>query len=243
MSYLFHILLTQPLFNILIFFYNTIAFRDLGIAIILLTIFIRIILFPVFRKSMRYQAMMQIVQPKLKAIQEKHKNDRTKQTEAMLALYKEHNVNPFSGILLLFAQLPILLVLYRIFLRYLTPAAFTNLYPFVHAPSTLNTSFLGLINLGEASILMVAFAAIAQYFQGKLSLPKRAPGEAPTQAERMGRQMIFIGPLLTILIFWRLPSAVGLYWLASSLFSIGQQIIINKEIALWKTQNPLFKKS
>jgi YidC/Oxa1 family membrane protein insertase len=230
MTNFFHTILFQPLFNALIFFYNTAAFGDIGIAIIILTIAIRFILYPLFRKSLRYQALMQRIQPKLKEIQEKHKQDKAKQTEAMLALYKEHQVNPFSGFLLLLVQLPILIVLYRLFFGWLNSEHFSWLYPFIHAPKVLNLSFLGLINLNGPSMLMVVAAAIAQYAQGRLSLPRKKKSEW-SDAERMSARMLALGPVLTVVIFARLPSAVSLYWLTTSLFSVVQQIMVNRELS------------
>ncbi len=232
-SSFFYAILYQPLANGLIFFYNTVAAQDLGIAIIFLTLAIRFILFPFFHKSARQQTIMQHLQPKLKAIQQEHKADRAKQTEAMMALYKEHQVNPFSGILFLLIQIPVLITLYHIFLSSLSPEAFAPaLYSFVHLPEAFNTTFLGLINLSSKSIVMVVLAAIAQFFQGKLAAPKRPDPKAPLSTqEQIGRNMIYVGPLLTIFIFFNFPAAVSLYWLASSLFSIVQQIVINKSLA------------
>src|ERR1700710_1498116 len=152
----FYLVLYQPLVNALVFLYDTVALHDLGLAIIFLTILIRLLLFPLFHKSARQQTVMQRLQPKLKAIQEEHKEDRAKQTEAMMALYREHQVNPFSGILFLLVQLPVLITLYHIFLSSLSAQAFAAaLYHFVPAPNTLNTSFFGLINLSSRSIVMV----------------------------------------------------------------------------------------
>lgn len=232
-SSFFYTILFQPLTNALVFFYNTIAFHDLGLAIIFLTIAIRLLLFPFFHKSAKQQTVMQYLQPKLKAIQVEHKADRAKQTEAMMALYKEHQVNPFSGFLFLLIQIPVLITLYQIFLKSLSPEAFAPaLYSFVHLPDAFNATFLGLINLGSRSILMVVAAALAQFFQGRLARPKRADPKAPlTSQEQIARNMMYVGPLLTIFIFYNFPAAISLYWLASSLFSIVQQIVINRSLA------------
>lgn len=229
MSYLYTSLLYNPLLNILIFFYNTIAFGNFGLAIIFFTIFIRIILFPLFHKSARHQVVMQRLQPELKKIEEKHRGDRERQGKEMMALYKEHNVNPLFGFLFLIIQLPILIALYQIFLRSLRPDFFSGLYSFIKHPASLNTSFLGLINLGERSILMVGLAALAQYFQGVLSLPESERGRRETAAEKISRQMVFLAPFMTLIIFYNLPAAVSLYWLVATLFSIFQQIFINKQ--------------
>ena len=234
MSNLFHEILYRPLFNALIFLYQYFSFHDLGIAIILLTIVLRLILFPLFYKGAKDQAILQRLAPKIKEIQTNHKNDREKQSKALLDLYRQHKVNPFSGFLLLLVQLPILIALYRVFLNGFSVETLSNLYSFISFPNSLNYLFLGLIDLNKRNIFIVAAAAVVQYFQGKLSAIKlNKPFKDLTAAERMSRQMIYLGPILTILFlyFFNLPSAIGLYWLTTSAFSVIQQMIINKQIA------------
>jgi YidC/Oxa1 family membrane protein insertase len=228
MTSLFHTILSRPLLNILVFFYNTIAFHDLGVAIILLTLFIRLLLFPFFHKSTRQQRIMQKIQPRIKEIQKLHKEDKVKQTEALMALYAEHGANPFSSILFLIIQLPILIALYRLFLHGLRPEALGELYSFIARPLQISETFLGLINLNGKSILLVVLAAIVQYFQGKIMLPKREPGAPQDPQEAIGRNMVLVGPILTLVILWKLPAAVGLYWVTTSVISIIQQIIVDK---------------
>lgn len=229
MGNFFNIILYQPMFNALVFLYKYVAFEDLGVAIVLLTILIRGILYPLFYHSFKNQTLMQKIQPEIQKIQHDHKNDREKQAQALLALYKQNKVNPFSGFFLILIQLPILIVLYQLFLKGLSPEAFTNLYSFVSAPTEIHNISLGLLDLQSRSILIVVFAAILQYFQGKLSLPKKS-GNDDSPMARMSRNMIFIGPVLSIVILSSLPSAIGLYWLTSSAFSIMQQLIINKTL-------------
>ena len=107
-----------------------------------------------------------------------------------------------------------------------------RLYSFVTSPTEFNTLFLGLLDLEKRSILMVGLAALAQYLQGYLALPKTKKGGDISSAEKIGKQMVFIAPLFTILVLTNLPSAVGLYWLATSVFSIFQQIYINKTVKI-----------
>jgi len=237
MGTIYNLIIYQPLLNTLIFLYKTVAFGDLGLAIIFLTIIIRLVLFPLFQKSVEHQMVMQALQPKLKQAQEAHHGNREKQSQAMLELYREHRVNPFMGFLLLLVQLPILFAVYHIFLKSFTPDVFKDLYSFVVAPAALNPMFLGLINLAKGSTVVVACAAIAQYIQGRTSLRKLAPGEEVSSADRMARNMVLIGPAITILIFYRLPAALALYWFITSLFSIGQQAIVNRKIADGKLGN------
>mgnify|MGYP001590350004 CR=1 FL=1 len=174
---------------------------------------------------------MQKIQPEIQRIQHDHKNDREKQAQALMALYKQHKVNPFSGFFLILIQLPILIVLYRLFLAGLTTESFVNLYSFLTPPAEIHNISLGLIDLKARSIVIVVLAAALQYLQGKLSLPKRsgsAQDDSPTA--RMARNMILIGPVLSIVILINLPAAIGIYWLTSSAFSIVQQLLINKKL-------------
>ena len=233
MTYLYQQILYRPILNLLIFFYQTIAFRDLGIAIILVTVFIRLILYPFFHTGAKQQMLMQRIQPKIKEIQIKHKDDRDQQAKALMELYKEHGVNPFSGMLLLVIQIPILLTFYWVIRSGVGTAQLTGLYSFVASPRSINTIFLGFINLAKPNFILILAAALAQYLQAKLAI-YRSPGSSagpPSQAEKIARQMVFVGPIITILVFYNFPAALGLYWLVTSLFSAAQQYFVNKHLA------------
>lgn len=226
MSYLFHLLLTQPLFNLLVVLYKEVTFGDLGLAIILLTVIIRFILYPIFYKGLKSQMMMQKLQPEIARAQQENKNNREAQAKALMEVYKRNKVNPFASILYIFAQLPILLAVYHIFLKGLTPESFANLYSFIGVPEVVSTQFLGLINVTEPSMIIVAFAVVAQYFQSKTAMAKNTGSKQPPIA----KYMLYVGPLLTLLILPSLPAAVGLYWVTTAVFSIFQQNIINKQL-------------
>lgn len=226
---MFHAILYQPLLNALVFLYQTVSFKDLGLAIILLTILVRVILAPLFYKSAKSQMIMQKIQPHLQKIQHEHKDNKERQAQAMMELYKQHKVNPFSGFLTLLVQLPIFIALYSLFNSF-TKIDFNDLYKFIPRPEQLNSVSFGLINLGNTNIIIVILAAIAQYFQGKLSLPKLDKGRDLSSAEKMSRQMMFIGPVITLFVLWNLPAAVGIYWLVTTVFSLVQQIYINKSV-------------
>jgi len=230
MIYLYHLIFYQPILNALIFFYETAAFRDFGIAIILTTLLTRLILAPLFHKGAHQQAVMQRIQPKIKKIQEIHKDDKEKQTRALMDLYKEHGVNPFSSIFLLIIQIPILIAVYGIIKSGIGSGELGYLYSFIQRPTLINHSFLGILDLGKRSLFLVLLAAIAQFIQARLVIYRDPSGGTPSSAEKMARQMAFIGPLVTIFIFYNLPAAVGLYWLISSVFSIFQQLIVNRSV-------------
>lgn len=231
MSYLFNVYLYNPLLNGLFFLYST--FNDLGISIILLTIIIRFLLYPLFYKSFKNQTLMQKIQPEVQRIQREMKDDKENQAKALMSLYKDNNINPFSSFLLLFVQLPVLIALYRVFLVGINGDLGDILYSFVAHPATLNTVSLGLIDLSKKSMIIVVLAAIVQYWQSSLSFVKNKDQKINPDdvAANIGKNMMYIGPILTVVILGNMPSAVGLYWLTSSLFSVGQQWMINRSLS------------
>lgn len=210
----FKLIIYTPLLYALTWLYGTAAFHDLGVAIVLLTLGIRGLLYPLFYKSFINQTLMQRLQPHIEKIQLDHKNNKEQQAQALMKLYKDHNVNPFAGILLLLVQLPILISLF---------------YVFRFPPAELSPLSLGLIDLAKPSIIIAVLAAITQFFQGRASLPKNTGGQK-SSATQMARQMVYMTPGITLLVLWQLPSAVGLYWLISSIFSWVQQLYINRQI-------------
>ncbi len=229
MSSLFFTVLTQPLFNGLVFLYNTVAFSDLGVAIILLTILVRTLLYPFFYKGLKNQALMQKIQPQIEAVQKEHKENKEEQAKQMMALWKEHKINPFSGFLLLIIQLPILLAIYRVFLTGLNKESLSGLYSFVHTPEILNNSLLGLIDLSERSVIIVILAVAAAYIQGKMALSK-SRANSNSKSAKMAKKMSLLAPGIILIFLINFSSAIGLYILVTTLFSILQQYLINKRI-------------
>lgn len=238
MQQFYHRVFYQPLLNALVVIYQTIGWHDLGLSIIILTIIVRLLLFPFFQKTTRYQMKMQKLQPHIKKIKEKHRGNKEKEVQETLELLREHELSPFSsvlGVLFLIVQLPILIALFQIF-RQINVDITHDLYSFVQAPGALNNSLLGLINLRESSMVLVILAAAGLYIQGKLGLPKIDHAENLSREEKftqqLSRQMVFTGPFVILLIFGLnpVPAAVPLYLVISTAFSIVQQVIISREI-------------
>jgi len=230
---LFRTTLFQPLFNALVFLYQTIALQDLGVAIILLTIAVRIILYPLFHKSAKHQRITQQLQPEVNKIKKDHKDDKEKQTKAIMELYKDNQVNPLTPFLLLLLQLPALFTLYKIFIDGFSEESFSFLYSFVSAPTDFTQTFLGLFSLTDPYIPIVVITAVAQFFQGRLAIArmsKQPKSVDQGQAEKIAKITTFIGPIIAVVVLVRLPAAVAVYWLTSTIFSIIQQIIVNKSV-------------
>lgn len=239
MKELFKNVLLEPLYNALIGIINFLPmWADVGIAVIILTIIVRLILLPLSLKAVRTQVKMKIVQPKLKALQEKYKTNREELGRAMMALYKEEKLNPFASIGLVLIQIPILLALYWVFVGTGLPAIRTDLlYSFINIPDNINMNFLGLADMGANKNLTLALiAAVSQFFQVKFAMPKpMAPADPnkPTFQEDLARsmsvQMKYIFPVITFFISYTLTAVVGLYWIVSNLFTIGQEIYVRKK--------------
>ncbi len=230
MANFFYTVIYQPLFNLLIFLYNIVPVADLGIAIILITIIIKGALHPLGIKSARSQKELQTIQPKVKKLQEKYKDDKETQAKKIMELYKQNKVNPFSGILPLFIQLPILISLFRIFTRGFEDGAMDALYSFIPAPESINYMFLGIIDLSSSNVFLAIIAGVGQFIQMKMSMPvKDNKNEKKDTAKMMQSQMIYFLPGFTFLILLSLPSAVGVYWIITVIFSIFQQYLIKRK--------------
>jgi YidC/Oxa1 family membrane protein insertase len=228
---IFNVLLYKPLFNLLVLLYNNVPGHDFGMAIILLTFIIRIILLPISIKATNSERSLQRIQPKIKEVQDKYKNDKERQAREVLDIYKQEKINPFSGLLLAFIQLPILIALYRVFWQGLNPGELINLYGFVFSPGKINAIFLGVIDLSKANFYLAILAGITQFFQTKMLLPKadKTKSKESEFSDLMQKQMTYFLPVFTVMILLGLPSALGLYWTVSGLFSVAQQYFILKD--------------
>ncbi len=244
MSEFFHAAAYQPIYNLLIFLYDTIPGSDFGLAIIALTIFLKVLLIPLSQKQIESQKKLQEIQPKMKEIQKKYKDNREEQSRAMMAFYRENKVNPFSGCLPLIIQLIVLIVIYRV-LYNISQAGFVVspevLYSFVSNPHEIQRFFLSVLDLSKPSVLLAVMTGLAQYAQMKMminraELKKNALDKSkksskntieekkePDFAEIMTKQMLYVGPALTLFFGITFPSGIVLYWFVSTLFMIAQQ--------------------
>lgn len=228
---IFDAFLYRPLFNLLIIIYNYLPLHDFGLTIIVLTIIIRFVIYPISVKAVSSQKVLQELQPKIQEIQKKYKDDKEKQAKETLELYKKEKINPFSGLFLVIVQLPILIALYRVFWQGLKPEELQKLYSFVANPIHINAMFLGLLDLSKPNIVFAIVAGLVQFFQTKMLLPK-SPKNQPkesTVAAMTQKQMVYLFPFVTVIILFNLPSAMGLYWIISGVFSIVQQYLLLKE--------------
>jgi YidC/Oxa1 family membrane protein insertase len=155
-----------------------------------------------------------------------------KQAAATMEPYKSENISVFAGILPLIIQLPILLALYRVFYAFREGVTLGNglLYSFIPSPQ-INTMFLGILDLVAPSIYLAIIAALLQFVQVKMSMPKIKGGSQKKNdfSQAFQKQMVFLAPLFTLFILLKLPSVLGLYWTVATIFSIAQQYYVIKK--------------
>jgi YidC/Oxa1 family membrane protein insertase len=225
---IFKEVLVYPLLNLLVFIYNYVP--DIGIAIILITVFVRLLLIPSFHKSLKHQHALQKLQPKMAEIREKYKDDKERQAKALMELYSAHKVNPLGACLPLLIQLPILIALYQVFIQSLNGNGLMGIYPFIQAPEQISPMFLNIINLSEKNVILAALAGIFQYLQGRMH--QMPTGGKDSTAAIMSFQMLYVFPIFTFILGAQvLPAGLMLYWIATTLFGIGQHYYFLKKEA------------
>ncbi len=226
MSFLYHNILFRPLFNLLVFLYNVIPGNDFGLAIILLTVIVRFIFFPLSVKALISQKELSRLQPKIKELQDKYKNDKQALGKATMELYKEHGVNPLGGCLPMLVQLPVLIALYSALSSGLNPESFSALYSFIGHPAAIKQVAFGLVDLTKKAPFLAILAGVLQWFQTKQATSFQAPAskdEPVSAALQMNRQMLYFFPIIIIIIGWNLPAGLILHWIVTTVFSIFEQ--------------------
>jgi YidC/Oxa1 family membrane protein insertase len=237
-SSIFHVVVYDPLYNGLVFLVGIIPTHDVGIAVIILTIIVRIIIYPLSRRAIESQLAMKKVAPEVEEIKKKHK-DQAAQSQAIFALYRERGVHPFASFGMLLIQIPVLIGLYWVFLRGGLPKVDPSLlYSFVHAPPIVNMEFLGFLNMStNHNIILALLVAASQLVYSRLSMgPREKTLEAtPVEATLSGDmaksfdlQARYVFPIIFGVISYSVASAAPLYWLTSNLFMIGQEFVSGK---------------
>lgn len=178
-----------------------------GVAIILLTIAIRLVLYPLTLKQMKSAVTMRKLQPKLKALQERYKENPQEYQKRMMEVWKENGVNPFSGCLPLLLQLPILYALFAVLREF----SFETVSPMF---------LIWDLSVKDPTYVLPILAGITTYFQAQMTMTD------PSQ-----KTMMLIMPVFITIISLNFPAGLVLYWFISNLFAIGQQYLITRSVA------------
>lgn len=231
---MFDTYLYQPLLNSLIFLEGYLG--GLGLAIIVLTLIIRFILAPLTIPSLKTAVKMRELQPELNKLKEKYKNDKTGLQQAQLDFFKKHQLNPMAGCLPQIFQIIIFIALYKVFIDY-----------FQNSSAVASTAFLWFdLAKPDSMYILPVVAGVSQFILGIMIAPgadtaaeKTLAANTPdksddkqaedfsSMAANIQQQMIYIMPFMTALIALTFPSGLALYWIVSTVFSIGQQYLVS----------------
>lgn len=243
----FNTVLYEPLFNLLLWIYDVLPWQDLGVAIIILTVLIKLLLFWPALKGLRSQKALQDVQPKIEALRKEYADNREELGRQMMQLYKNNKVNPLSSCLPLLIQLPILWALFKVFFGGLATDPATGILvaeqlDHIYAPlkdifstTPLNTHFLGFVDLAATkNIVLAVLAGAIQFLQTKMLSAKRpsvktAGAKDESMAAGINKQMMYFLPIITVIFGYQFPAGVTLYWLSSTAFTWVQQLIFLRE--------------
>lgn len=208
--------------SVLSFLYDltvSIGIPSYAIAIILLTLLIKIVTYPLTRKQMHSMRKMQEIQPQVAEIQKKHKNNPEKANKEVMELYKQNDANPLSGCLPLLIQMPILIALFQALQTYQYQDLGSSLFWITHLKDP------------DPIYVIPIIVAVTTYFQTKLTTP---PSVAGNQSNSTQKVMLYMMPLFIGYISMKFPAGLGLYWIFFSLFGTLQQMYINRQPSLKK---------
>ena len=235
---LFNYIITLPIFNVLMLLYH--LFGSMALSIIVLTLIVRLALFPLTLKQLKSTKATQAIQPLIADVRKKYK-DQKEQYAAMQAIYKEYGVNPVAGCLPLLIQLPILYGLFFAlreglnvnglpplqYLHDLNQAIYPFLPKFLIPPDPFMIWFGGAINLGkpDPTHILPVLAGLATFLQLRMSQPRTRTGTKDAMTQQMAI-MQYIMPLITVVFAWQFPAGLALYWTTTSVFSMVQQYFV-----------------
>lgn len=232
---LYHAAISDPLYNALVGLTAIMPGEEVALAVIALTVIVRIFLFPLTQQAIKTQVGMKRIAPELERIKEEFKDDQQEQVRRTFALYKENNVRPFFSILALFIQLPIIIGLYRTFVYGGLPMINPELlYSFIPVPDAPVMIFLGFIDMGGRSLLIALVAGATQFVYSRLSIQKPEisgkGGFKDDLAKSFHFQMRYMFPILVVVLSYSISSAVALYWAVGNLVSIAQELLVLRKI-------------
>ncbi|PID56367.1 hypothetical protein CSB45_11835 [candidate division KSB3 bacterium] len=206
LDYGFFGFIAEPLAQFMDYLYLYVG--NYGVVIICLTILIKILFFPLTYKSFTSMKKMQDIQPEMKKLQEKYKDDKQRLNQEMMAFYKEKGVNPMGGCLPMVLQIPVFFALYQTLSQSI---------------ELRGASFLWISDLSSTETLffkpLVLLMGASMFLQQSMT---------PTTADNRQAQMFKFMPILFTAMFWNFPSGLVLYWFMNNILTIGQQYLINK---------------
>lgn len=241
---LFNTLIYDPIYNLLIFLMGTFSWIDLGLAVVLVTVLVKLVLFPLSRGAVKTQEAMKVAKPELDEITARFKKlekptpeERQQMGKETLEIYKKYGIRPFASFFVILIQIPIFLALYWIFYNGGLPdIKFDVLYSFVTAPAVIDMTFLHVIDVSGRSVILALIAGITQYMYLKMSMGDIDISDGDNKYGALGKdfaktlqvQMKYGLPVLIVFIAY-ISSVIALYFIATNIFMLIQDTIIKRK--------------
>ncbi len=234
---MFHTLFYDPIYNLLVFVLTYTPLHDIGAAILIVTLIVKIILLPLNLSALRSQYIMKKIEGEMNQLKEEHKTSPQEASKKMMELYKREKVNPFASLFVIIIQIPIIFALYKVFSNGLhaDPA---SLYSFIHFPENLHILAFGLFDVTKKNIIIAVLAGLSSYAlarrQTSTMVSKKKEGEDQSFQDQfmksMRIQLLYVLPVIIVFSSAILPSALGFYWLINNLITYGQDVYMKNKL-------------
>lgn len=240
-NYIWHTFFFDPVYNSLVFFIDVLPGGDVGLAIVLTVIFIKLVILPLSIKVTKMQAVMREIEPQMKEIKSSI-TDRQEQAQAMMDLYKEAGINPFASIFLLMIQFPVIIALYFSVINgggvALPEINAALLYGFIPDPTSVSMLMFGVFDITAKSLPLAVLAGVTQFLHVKLSMPQLAPKKDDQKdfkadfQRSMQLQMKYVMPVMITFIAYTFSAAIAIYFTVSNLMALAQEMVVKKHRTL-----------
>lgn len=232
---MFQTILINPIYNVFILLVGLMPHGDAGLAIIVMTLLMRLILYPVFMSSIRTQMGMMAMQAEIEQNRAKYENDKEAFGKYQLELARKYKVNPLAMLTTLVVQFGLIISLYYALFREGFPKINEALlYPFVHAPAQISTNFFGLMDLlTPHHIILALLVGLTQYVAIRLTFKRTPPqgtGDKLAAQRAQQQMMVYFMPVLMVVFSYFFAGAVGLYFLVGNLVSLAQELIVRRQV-------------
>lgn len=246
---MFHTLFYEPLYNLIAVVLSIVPLHDIGMAIIVVTFLVKLVLLPLNLSALRSQYIMKRLEPELNKIKELQKTKPHEASKKMIELYRNEKINPIASLFAIIIQIPIFIALYFVFSKGLTVDP-DSLYSFVTFPEILHTEAFGLFDVTEKNIIVALLAGISSYIlarrQTAAMVTKKQPHEESFQdhlMKSMKIQLLYVLPVIITFSGAILPSALALYWFVSNVITYGQDVYMKNKLAHLHPDNHKHKTS
>ena len=235
---MFHTLFYEPIYNLIVVILTIIPLHDIGLAIIVATLIVKLVLLPLNLSALRTQYAMKRLEPEMNEIKEIQKTKPQEASKMMMEMYKREKVNPFSSLFAVILQIPVFFALYFVFSKGLH-ADPLSLYSFVHFPESLHTLAFGLFDVTDKKNLSIAIlTGLSSYALARRQTidmgKKKHVDEESFQDQFMKSmkvQMLYVLPVIIGVSAFALPSALGVYWITSNVIGFAQDVYMKNKLA------------